>query len=127
MFTKYLYILLLLISSFVLNSNEAIACCAHNEKTSTEETQENCHNTTNDNEQSSKCCCKHLEQSENGSTIPCGNCECNCLQTVSYITSEFSLEINLTTITSYFTYGWDYNQPLPEKPMNSIWQPPQLT
>ncbi len=116
-----------MLSSFVFSNNEALACAKH--AASNSQTISESQEVVEDQKQESTghCCCKHVEQNDDQPFTPCGNCECNCVQSVSYISSEFSMEINLISITSYFTYGWHYNQPMPDKPMNSIWQPPQLS
>jgi hypothetical protein len=123
MLRKGLYILVLLISSIVFSSNDAMACCNKGDQNASscqaEEAQETDH--------TSSCCSQKANSNEDEPLTPCGNCDCNCVQTISYINSEFRMELNMISITSYFTYGWHYNQPLPEKLLNSIWQPPQLS
>ena len=125
MFSKGFYILILLISSFVFSTNEATACEKHEQ--GNECTQSNSNETSQDDSCTKSCCSHSNENEDDGPLTPCGNCKCNCVQSISYIPSEFTLDLKIITITSYFTYGWDYNQPLPEKPLYSIWQPPQLT
>lgn len=126
--TSIFYILIILIASFVTPTNDVLACSKHASKevAKTKEVKSSCCS-KKEEPKTSKCCCSHAQQNEDEPMTPCGNCDCNCVQSVSYISSEFSLEINLITITTYYIYGWHYNQPLPEKPTYSIWQPPQLT
>ncbi len=128
MFRKSLYILILLISSLVFSSNDALACCSKsvssNEKI---EATISVHSVEMQKVQVGHCCCNHFHEDKEKPHSPCGNCDCNCIHSISYINSEFSMELDLVTITSYFTYGWHYNQPLPDKPLYSIWQPPQLS
>ena len=125
MFSKGFYILILFISSFVFSTNEATACAKHEQGKECVKSDKS--ESSQENISCSKSCCQHnSEDNEDKPLTPCGNCKCNCVQSISYIPSEFTLDLKIITITSYFSYGWDYNQPLPEKPLYSIWQPPQL-
>lgn len=117
-----------MISSFVFSNNEVIACCNNHCQPNVEISADaDSKEIAEEQGQMRKCCCNSGYQDSGDPLTPCENCECNCVQSVSYISSEFALEINLISITTYFTYGWHYNQPLPDKPLNSIWQPPQLS
>ena len=128
MFSKGFYILILFIASFVFSNNDVVACCVKDAQTETCSSNDPSVSMEAPNQdQQGKCCCKKFGENDDKPMTPCGNCECNCAQSISYIHPEFSLKLNMIAITSYFTYGWYYDQPLPDYPLIAIWQPPQLS